>query len=141
MRARKPRTLMRRAKGDGGKAGEKRVWTLLLAARDELRKMEREGVVPEGTAEKYHPVRTIIRIENDPSTPPVIRLAAAKEILQYLEAPKSTVMKLDAFDAAGAPPVINLVIQSWAASKPAAPALPAPAPKTKAEDVEVIFDP
>ena len=41
---------MRRAKGDGGIAGEKRVWTLLLAARDELRQMEREGVVPEGTA-------------------------------------------------------------------------------------------
>jgi hypothetical protein len=126
MRARKPGTLMRRAKGDGGIEAEKRVWTLLLAARDELRKMAREGIVDADAADKYHPVRTIIRIENDPSTPPVIRLAAAKEILQYVEAPKSAVMRLDAADAAGGPSNITLVIQSWAAAGKPAPALPGP---------------
>ena len=63
----------------------------------------------------------------------MIRLAAAKEILQYVEAPKSAVMKLDAIDAAGGPPQISIVIAPWAANKPAAPALPAP--------VETISEP
>lgn len=126
MKARKPRTLMRRAKGDGGIEGEKRVWTLYLAARDELRKMAREGIVNPDAAEKYHPVRTLIRVSEDPSIPPVIRMAAAKEILQYYEAPKSAVMRLDAIDAAGGPPNIQIVVASYAASKP--PALPEPEP-------------
>lgn len=123
MKARKASTLVRHAK-----EGEihKTFHALVLAARDELRQMEREGVVPEGTAEKYHPVRTLIRIEHDPDTPQVIRLAAAKEILQYVEAPKSAVMRLDAIDAAGGPPQISIVIAPWAANKPSAPFLPEP---------------
>jgi hypothetical protein len=132
VKPRKAKTLMRRASAGGGIEAERRVWTLLLAARDELRKMAKEGLVDADAAEKYHPVRTLIRIENDLTIPPVIRLAAAKEILQYVEAPKSAVMRLDAADAAGGPIQINVMVADWAKGPngyaPSPQALPAPEP-------------
>jgi hypothetical protein len=120
VKARKPKTLMRRAKAAASEREvEKQIWTLFEAARDELRKMAREGLVDANAADEYHPVRTLIRIEHDPKVPPVIRAMAAKEILSYVEVPKAAQLKLD---AGGNPDDLNITIQiaPWAADRQAA---------------------
>jgi hypothetical protein len=120
---------MRRAKT------EKEQWTLLRAATDELRQMAKEGIVPDGTAERWHPVRTLVRIAEDPSMLPSFRLLASKEILSYVEAPKAAVMRLEA-EADGAP-AITINIASFAALPSAQPrTIEAPAIDVTATDTE-----
>ena len=108
---------------------EKRALDLARAATDELRQMAREGIVDDDAADKYHPVRTLVRIAEDPSMLPSFRLLASKEILSYVEAPKAAVMRLEADGADSAPP-ITINIAKFAA-------LPAPTPRPAIE-AEVI---
>lgn len=145
-KARKPRTLMQRAKAT--KEPDKAIWTLFEAARDELRKMAREGVVDADAADKYHPVRTLIRIEHDTTVPATIRLLAAKEILSYVEAPKSATLKLEANNPGDQS--ITIIVAPYAAAGGARRIEAAPAaieaprevdPPVEAEVVEPVEDP
>jgi hypothetical protein len=114
---------------------EKALWTLTRAAINELEAMEREGIVPEGTARKWHPVRTLVRISEDPNQLPSFRLFAAKEVLSYCEAPKSAQLKLDRMAEGEAPIQIQINVAPWAAQRQ--PALPAPEVRT-GEDTPVV---
>ena len=72
VKARKSRTLIDQAKA--AKEPTKALCSLLYAYRDEVRTMEREGIIPVGSAEKCHPVRVLTRLAEDPAVPQAIHL-------------------------------------------------------------------
>lgn len=119
MSARKLRaaTLMKRA--DTLKKRE----SLLHAKLRILKKMRKEGLISEEeTSEPYVALDCIVRMIKDPTTPPALKLMAAKELAPFEALTLAEEGRL-ALGAQG-PPTIKLIIAPWAQG-------PAPLPKVE----------
>lgn len=107
---------------------EKKRETLFMAKRRILRQIFKEGLITEAESqENYIALDVILRLIKDPTTRPELRFLCAKELWPHEAMTLAEKSRLDAMDAAGGPPNITVVVQSWAANKAPAAALPEPA--------------
>jgi hypothetical protein len=127
-------TLVRRA--DSQKKRE----NLAMAKVRILRQLAKEGLLTEEQAkEQFVALGVILRLIHDPLSRPELKFLCAKELWPHEAMTLAEQSRLDAADAAGMPPNIQIIVAPFAAGKPP-PALPEPAPKTK-DDIKVIFEP
>src|SRR5258707_13544091 len=78
----------------------------------ELREMKRLGNF-DGDPEQWHPVRKLVNILEDPLSTKPEQIKCAEIILQYIEAPKAALLKLE--NGGDGPPNIVIQVANWAA--------------------------
>jgi hypothetical protein len=112
-KVKKPSLRLRNAKTEGER------FNLFVAVRNELYAMEREGVIPVGTAAKYHPAKSMVRIAETPDVPLSLRLIALKELMPHYD--MTAAEKARAAARGDGAPSIVIQIANWAALPGVAP--------------------
>jgi hypothetical protein len=103
--------------------------SLLHAKLRILKKMHKEGLISEEeTSEEYVALDCIVRMIKDPTTPPALKLIAAKELAPFEAMTLAEQARLNALAEGGAPIQISIIVPNWAAGpqKQQQPALPPP---------------
>lgn len=108
--------------------------SLLHAKLRILKKMRKEGLISEEeTSEPYVALDCIVRMIKDPTTPPALKLMAAKELAPFEALTLAEEGRL-ALGAQG-PPTVHVVIAPWARGPALLPKVePGELPTPKEED-------
>ena len=83
----------------------------------------------------FDPALALVEIAADPASTPEMRAACSAKLLPYWHREQSLLIKEAA--GRGGDTSITVVVAAWAADKPSAPALPAPAP-VRAVEAEIV---